>query len=100
MNIICINDKNRPKEIPSEKWPKKGNEYTPIRVFYHPLQGVQGVELKEIRLNKDNYPYESYKLDRFGVRPEDLEELLELIKWSNDLNDVEVPSIKELKELI
>jgi hypothetical protein len=99
MKIICIDDKGRPQEIPTNKWPKKDNEYTPIRVFYHPMQGVQGVELQEIRLTKENYPYESYKLQRFGVRPEDLEELIELIKASNDLNDVDI-NIKELEEIL
>lgn len=99
MKILNINDKDRPYEIPGDKWPKKGTEYTPIRVTYHPLQGIQGVELQEIRLTKDNYPYEVFKLDRFAVRKEDLEELIELIKTSNDLNDVDI-NIDELTKTL
>jgi len=99
MRLLCIDDKGRPNEIPGDRWPKKDKEYTPIRITYHPMQGVQGVELQEIRLTKENYPYEFYKLSRFGIRAEDLEELKALIEASNDLDGIEI-NIEELEELI
>ena len=99
MKLLCIKDNDRPPEIPANKWVKKDNKYTPIKVTYHPLQGVQGVELQEIRLGKDTYPYEVFKLDRFGIRPEDIEELIELIKSSNDLNEVEI-NIEEFDKFL
>lgn len=30
VECVCINDKDRPKEIPANKWIKKGEPYTVI----------------------------------------------------------------------
>ena len=38
MKILCIDDKNRPDEIPIEKWVVEGREYTP----FDSLSGAMG----------------------------------------------------------
>lgn len=105
VNCICIDDTNRPEEIPEERWPKLKEKYTITHVFYHPLQGIQGVLLKEIKLTKENYPYESYKLSRFSVIDSDMDEFIDMIKLCNALDNVPDEVLKEVltmpeKELV
>ena len=51
--LLCINDLNKPDEIPSKKWITKGHEYTCIWITIHPNQGnIQGVQLAEITLDE------------------------------------------------
>ncbi len=81
MKLLCIDDKNKPDEIPQEKWIKKDEEYTPTWVFMHRLQGnIQGIQVAEIDLDDSCKPYISFKLARFAVKESDLEELLALMR--------------------
>ena len=58
MKLICIDDSNRPIDIPREKWVKKGNEYTPVRFVRMVAQNNElGVIIEEIDLT-DCFPYE------------------------------------------
>lgn len=102
VKVICINDKDRPSEIPKSKWPIKGNFYNIIHVYIHPMQlNIQGVELKELKLNEENYPYSSYKLSRFAVTSkEDLDSLIELMSNCSDLNEIDIERLIEEEELI
>lgn len=95
---ICINDSNKPKEIPEQKWIKKDNEYTITHIFIHPNQGgIQGVHLKELTL-KDCGLYETYKLSRFAFKKDDLQELIQLAKLCSELDEVTIELL--LKEEI
>lgn len=96
---ICINDKNKPKEIPSNKWIKAEKEYHIIYVYWHPNQGVQGVDLKEISLMGCE-PYETFKLDRFAIHKDDIDKFIELCKNCTDMNDVDIQKVIEEVETV
>ena len=95
VKAICINDKNRPNEIPVEKWVVEDHQYTIDHVFFHPMQGIQGVTIREITLDESCYPYTTFKLSRFGIRKDDLQEFIELAKLCTDLNEVTIEKLIE-----
>jgi hypothetical protein len=66
-NVVCINDKNRPKEIPVEKWITFGETYTVIKVG-RTLDNQIGFVLKERELGEDTFPYDLFSDKRFAVK--------------------------------
>jgi hypothetical protein len=92
VKAICINDSNRPKEIPPNKWVKKDNEYEIIFTCTAMPQKVLAFQLAEIELTNDHLPYEYFKADRFAFTEENLLLLQQLIK---DCEDIDF-SIEEL----
>ena len=82
--LICINDSNRPNEIPANKWVKKGEQYTAIGAIKCNSQGgVYGYVLEEIDLTGCD-PYICFGVYRFGVpvepvKVEEKEEVLETV---------------------
>jgi len=65
MKVLCINDKNKPKEIPQHKWVKQGEEYTLIDVQHLLSSNSMGFELAEIKLDETCFPYHYFNPDRF-----------------------------------
>ena len=66
MKVICIDDTNRPVDIPESKWVKKDEVYTIVKVVKLNLQkNTLGVELDEIDL-KGCFPYEYFLANRFA----------------------------------
>jgi hypothetical protein len=65
MKILCINDDNRPKEIPVEKWIVKDMVYTLIGVQNLLSSHSFGFELDEITLDETCFPYHYFNPDRF-----------------------------------
>ena len=67
MQVTCINDLNRPSQIPETKWVKKGEVYT---VLYASTMSIQvnklGFKLKEIELDESCFPYEYFDAERFA----------------------------------
>lgn len=77
MKVVCLNDKNRPKQIPPDKWIKAGNIYTVIETTLMNIQRNKvGLKLAEIELGQSCFPYEYFDADRFRVASE-VEELTE-----------------------
>jgi hypothetical protein len=64
--VVCINDKNRPREIPPNKWIKKGAKYTVDKVG-KTLDNKIGFVLAEIELGDDTFPYDLFSAHRFGL---------------------------------
>jgi hypothetical protein len=64
MKVICINDKNKPNEIPSSHWVKEGKEYTVVWAARLDIQGIWGVKLAEIDLSAF-VPWTFFNSDRF-----------------------------------
>jgi|LakMenEpi03Aug12_release.lakeMendotaPanAssembly.Ray.scaffolds.fasta_scaffold651533_2 hypothetical protein len=94
--LLCIDASNRPKEIPKNKWLTKDHEYTAVWVTIHVNQNsIQGVQLAEINLDETCHPYESFRLSRFAINIEDLEEF---IKLAQECSDIDVANLKELIE--
>ncbi len=88
--VICINDQNRPNEVPNTRWIKKGEIYHIIQIDKLNAQGgIYGCKLAEIN-NDDLTPYEYFRLDRFAVPEQsDLEEAV-----------LEKIDISELEEIL
>jgi len=84
VECICIDDKNRPKEIPINKWVKKDEKYNIIYTVKVLPQNEVGVVLSEIELTDNELPYEYFLLRRFAFTEENLQKLIELIKDCND----------------
>jgi hypothetical protein len=64
--VVCINDSNRPQEIPSNLWVTKGQRYTVIQVKPS-LDGQIGFVLEELPLGEDTIPFDSFGSKRFGI---------------------------------
>jgi hypothetical protein len=67
MRVLCINDQNKPAQIPQEQWVKAGKQYTVTQIIALPLQpGKTGFLLKEVSLSPECFPYEFYSSERFA----------------------------------
>lgn len=84
VECICINDDNRPKQIPVNKWVKKGQKYNIIYTVRVLPQNEIGVMLSEIELTDNELPYEYFLLHRFAFTEENLLKLIQLIKDCTD----------------
>jgi len=80
MKVICNNDKNRPNEVPMNRWVKKDVEYTIRSICFLTIQNLYGCKLEEIN-NDDLFPYTFFALDRFGISQSEIVSLVE----ENDL---------------
>tara|TARA_R110000851_G_scaffold75338_1_gene166126 strand:+ start:1940 stop:2251 length:312 start_codon:yes stop_codon:yes gene_type:complete len=70
MKVICIDDSNKPENIPAEEWLEEGMVYTITDVVEMNLQkGKLGISLEEIKLTEASAPYEYYSLERFLIFP-------------------------------
>ena len=77
MEIVCINNKDKPSEYPSnETWLKEGLFYTPLKVAYL-IDGNIGVKVAEITPSEDN-PFQYFNINRFAV-PE------EFFAWADEM---------------
>lgn len=88
IKCICLDDKNRPVEIPVEKWPVKNQTYH-ITWIYNMINqpGIKGVELSEFDIS-NCLPYNAYRLSRFGISLDDLDKFIQLMKDTNEVNNI------------
>jgi hypothetical protein len=93
--VICINDQQRPNEVPISRWIKKGNQYHIIEVAKLNAQGgIYGCKLAEIN-NDDLAPYQFFRLDRFAIPV--TKEMEDAILEQIDLSDLkEVLEVEEV----
>jgi len=74
MKAICIDDDNKPPEIPKEEWIEAGVVYTVTNIVKLGFEtGKYGILLKEVELTARSIPYESYDAERFIIFPFDIE---------------------------
>lgn len=99
IKCICIDDSKRPKEIPPEKWVKKGEEYSIIFAIVVLPQRQLALQLDEIDLDESCMPYEYFLAKRFAFRQEDIDELVEFIKECGQVN-LSIKEIMEQTELV
>jgi len=100
IKATCIDSEGKPAQISQSKWLEKDKEYHIIKITIHKNQNnIQGCELAEISLDESCLPYEYYKLDRFAISKDDLEALIELMKLSSELNDIEIGELIKESEL-
>lgn len=94
ISCICIDDTQRPYEVPKEKWPKEGNEYHVIYTVVVLPQKQLAFHIAEIDLDESCKPYEYFLAKRFIFTEENILKLIELIKDCNDTSF----SLEELME--
>ena len=99
VRCICIDDKNKPNEIPTSRWIKHKEIYHITHIYYHPIQNVKSVLLKEVSLDSSCAPYEAYILNRFAIFKEDLDKFKALIKQCNDLSEININKLLEETEI-
>jgi hypothetical protein len=91
---VCIDAKDRPKEIPIKKWLKRGDTYHVIYTVTVLPQKMLAFHLHEIELDETCSPYEYFLSYRFAFDEDSLRELAELVK---DCSETDF-SIEELVE--
>lgn len=95
IRAICIDDKNRPTEIPADKWVIKDSHYHITRVFVMMQQNkISGVELSEHDIS-ECVPFNCYRLSRFAINANDLEKFEALIKECDEYNQLSDIDIQE-----
>lgn len=100
ITALCVNNSNKPKEIPDDLWLELGQEYT-VKSMYFVNSFVLCVELEEIDLVSQNIVSESTNLpitgfggNRFNFIGEDIENnVVNMIKNSK------IPETKQSLEL-
>ena len=106
IEVICINDKFRPREIPDSDWVKEGESYhiTHVSIQVNQLEGGQpvlGCDLYEKPLSMEKHaPYECWRLARFGVTKENLEALKQLIEDCFNLPKQQVADMIKESQLV
>lgn len=73
--VICIDDTMKPNDISNKNWVIKGNTYTVVKMCISKLTGDKYFVLNEVK--PDNKLYGGFNIKRFGIAPEDIEELIE-----------------------
>lgn len=95
---ICINNKNKPPQIPDNLWVKQDEQYT-ITYIYRSLNPNSFdelmVDLKEIKMDSSCKPYEFYRLNRFAISADSLEEFILMCKTTAEFNDFEIEKLLE-----
>lgn len=99
VECICIDDKNRPKEISADKWVKEGEKYNIIYTVTVLPQKEIGVHLAEIELDENCMPYEYFLLRRFAFTEENFILLMRLIADCSD-TDFSIDELLEQTQLI
>lgn len=98
---VCLDDQNRPKEIPLEKWVKAGELYTIIHVSKFKLQNwTQGVTLSEINLDESCKPYEAFRLSRFGFFAEDWDAFWRFAHECTELSKIDLEELLKEKRIL
>ena len=99
IKATCIDDTNKPVQIPSSKWIKLDESYHITHIYYHPNQGIQGCDIYEKPLGEECYPYETFKLSRFAINVTDLERFIELAKNCTELNNIDIKNLIKESQL-
>ena len=99
IKVKCINDKDKSKFIHPTEWIVKDKEYHIIYISWHPQQRCNGCLLSEVTLTEKSKPFEYYRMDRFAIPVESLEDLLELAKNCADLGDINIDELLKETEI-
>ena len=93
--VICIDNSNKPNDIPLSKWLIKGKKYTVVKVAKLLIQGgMVGFKLEELNID-EYFPYQFFAANRFGIpinQEFDVEEML------NKILEEAKEEVKELNE--
>jgi len=96
IKCLCINDNNKPIQIPNEKWLEKGREYTLLFSMTVLPQKQLAFQVNEIDLDDSCSPYTWFLANRFAFREEDLQRLIEFIQDCNQITFSVNELVKEI----
>mgnify|MGYP003455049861 FL=1 len=66
--VVCINNVDRPNEVPLNLWPEVGQPYTVVKMDKLKTSGGIGFKLAE--LNTDGcFPFTYFVAERFAIIP-------------------------------
>ena len=99
VRVFCIDDTNKPKEIPTNKWVVKGQLYHMTFIYWMIQQNFQGCDLKEIDLDGCQ-PYDCFKLQRFAILEEDLELFKQMCETCTQVGQTDIQQLVESLQLI
>lgn len=99
IRCLCIDDSNRPSEIPESKWVKMGQQYSIVFAIVVLPQRELGLQLDEIDLDESCHPYYYFLAKRFAFRLEDLDELINFIEQCGQVN-LSINEIMEQAEFV
>ena len=85
IKCLCIDDRNKPNQIPQNKWIEKGKEYTLLFSMTVLPQKQLAFQLNEIDLDDSCSPYTWFLANRFAFRQKDLDKLIEFIQECNHI---------------
>lgn len=68
--VMCVDDANRPSDIPIEEWVVRGVSYTVTKHIANLKQGRKGIVAKSLKLKEieiSNPKYSGYNINRFTI---------------------------------
>lgn len=93
IECICVDDKNKPSTIPSNKWIKKDAKYHIIAARVVLPQKQLAVQLLEISLDESCLPFTYFLGKRFIIKEDDMIALVNLIRETIEIDN-------EIKEML
>lgn len=99
MKLLCINSKDKPKEIPQSKFVKEGEWYELLMVIRCMPANVIGFELVEPTLDETCLPFSCFLGDRFAILENDITEFIELCKSCAELDNFSIEELMEQSQL-
>lgn len=98
IECICIDDTNKPNDIPLSKWIKKGEKYHVTDVKACITQNVFGFTLHEKPLDNTCFPYQHFISTRFQFEKDNVQKLAAMIvEIFNKQSSVPKNNINELE---
>jgi hypothetical protein len=81
---ICVDDSARPNDLPLSKWVKAGETYHIVYATLVLPQRQLAFELDEIFMDESCFPYKYFLANRFIIKEDDIDTLMELISASKE----------------
>lgn len=88
IEAICIDNSNKPSDLPTSKWLEEGKIYHIIYATIVLPQRVLAFQLHEIDLDDSCFPYQYFSANRFIIKSIDIEALEELIMNSSEADSM------------
>ena len=99
MKLICLDDKNKPKEIPESKFVKEGEWYELLMVIRCMPGNIIGFQFVSPELDETCLPYICYLGTRFAMLEKDIKEFEQLCRDCSDLDSVDLEQLIEESQL-
>tara|TARA_R110000824_G_scaffold34903_1_gene110116 strand:+ start:2582 stop:2896 length:315 start_codon:yes stop_codon:yes gene_type:complete len=97
IEILCVDDSNRPEDIPITHWVKHGEVYTLKDVKSLLMQGGHlGLQVDEINLLELGNQYEFFGLYRFSIQEKDIQAFKDVIIASYKADKISSDDLNKL----